>query len=61
MSQSANRDRLATVACPHCERGVTVPVPDADLEPTPSASVAAFGDHSVAHCADEHKFWVYYC
>ncbi|MFC5971080.1 hypothetical protein ACFPYI_07020 [Halomarina salina] len=60
---TAPPDRTAgtTVACPHCERAVAVPVPDEDADPTVSTRVAAFGDHTVAHCSAGHRFWVYYC
>ncbi|MFC4438616.1 MULTISPECIES: hypothetical protein [Natrialbaceae] len=49
------------VACPQCDERVAVSVPDNEVEPTASPSVAAFGDHSVVHCPAGHKFWVNYC
>lgn len=50
-----------TVACPHCERSVTVTVPDQDSEPTASPYRAAVGDYTTTHCPVGHEFWVYYC
>ncbi|WP_449405227.1 hypothetical protein [Haloarcula salina] len=58
---SPERDLDAEVACPHCERPVTVSVPDREADLTVSQYVAAFGEHSVARCPAGHRFWVYYC
>lgn len=55
------QDPTAEIACPHCERSVEVSLPGPDVEPTVRSHVALFGDHSVVHCPQGHRFWVYYC
>ena len=58
---STSRTLATTVECPHCDRPVDVPTPDREVEPTVSPYVAAFGEHTTAHCSEGHEFWVYYC
>lgn len=54
-------DLAMEVSCPHCDRPVEITVPDREVDPKVSPSVAAFGEHTVVHCPAGHKFWVYYC
>ncbi|MFC6960763.1 hypothetical protein [Halocatena marina] len=59
--QDQNQELVTKVACPRCEQLVTASIPDREVDPTVSSYVAAFGDHSIVHCPNGHKFWVYYC
>lgn len=61
MSTSSPQLPVAEVTCPKCERATEVQVRDQDAELVVSPYVAAFGEHSVIHCPEGHKFWVYYC
>ncbi|WP_425433287.1 hypothetical protein [Haloarcula nitratireducens] len=49
------------VACPHCERSVTISRPDREADVTVRPYVAAYGSHSTVHCPAGHTFWVYDC
>ncbi|WP_425603039.1 hypothetical protein [Halosolutus gelatinilyticus] len=60
-STPTDRGPVTEVACPQCDTRVEISVPDREVDPVVRPYVAAFGDHSVVHCSDGHKFWVYYC
>ncbi|GAB3665400.1 hypothetical protein [Halopiger thermotolerans] len=58
---SATQTKTQTVECPQCGATVSVDVPAADATVRTSLYVAAFGDSVDVTCADDHRFWVYYC
>lgn len=49
------------VACPHCDRLTSVRVSYDEAEIHVRPSIAGFGEHTTARCADGHEFWIYYC
>lgn len=59
---SPGREPVAEVARPRsCGRSVGVSGPDLEVELTARPYVAAFEDHSTAHCPAGDELWVYYC
>lgn len=60
-ARPSSTDLSREVACPHCDRPTSVPVPDDGAELRVSPYVAAFGEYSTARCPDDHPFWIYHC
>ncbi|ADJ14874.1 hypothetical protein [Halalkalicoccus jeotgali] len=51
----------STIPCPRCGDEVVVPSPTPGTDLLIRRSVALAGEHIVAACDNDHRFWVYYC
>jgi hypothetical protein len=61
LQEADSHEQEVEVACPHCDRPTSVRVSNDEAEIHVRPSIAGYGEHSTASCADGHEFWIYYC